>query len=192
MSDEPLMGRARVRALLIDPLEEGGMRKGPRVSVGDHKDAMTKLADRVGYMSDAGLRGLGEYLIKFAGERQVWPAMNVILAQAWGMEMPPSKESDYVQSVLSSRLGEEALRGGWHAELLTDMRKKRPVPTGVYAKKLLAERAQGNRDRAAVYADRIKRGVGTDEARAFVDGYAAMKAEAAAIIELGIKKRAEA
>jgi hypothetical protein len=190
MSDVPLMGRARVRALLIDPLESGGMVRSARVTVDDHKTFLTKIADEFGYMSDLGLKGLAAYLIRLAGEKQVWPKLNAIRSQAWAMEPAPAKFNDYAMSVLVSRLGEEALRGGWHAELLLDMRKMKPVPHGDYIKGQLAARAQENQSKLKVIDDRAARGVSRDGDASWRAAYTRGQDQAKRIVQTGIDKRA--
>lgn len=190
MSSEPLMGRARVRALLIDPLEDGGMSRPVRVTVEAHKAFLAKVADEVGYLSDLGLTALSDFLIRIAGEKQVWPALNVIKNQAWSLEPRPANLSAVVTSVLMSRLGEEALQGGWHAELLLDMRKMRPVPTGDFSKGQLLQRAKDNRRNMRVIDDRAARGVARDGDDRWRAAYLRGQDEAKQIIQLGIEKRA--
>lgn len=186
---EQLTGRARVRALLIEPLEAGGMRKSPRVTVDDHKAMLAKMADKVGYLTDLQLEALGEYLIKQAGEAQVWPKLNIILQAAWSLAPEPNDQSAYVQSVLESRLGEQALNEGWHAELLKAMRLKRPVPRGEYMMREMRDkrdRNEGHLDRAR---DRVRRGVASADDRAFIEAYQRGRETARAMIEQGIQKR---
>lgn len=186
---EQSTGRARVRALLIEPLEAGGMRKSPRVTVEDHKAMMAKMADRVGYLSDEGLAALGEMLIRYAGEKLIWPPLNLVMSTAWSIQPQPSDQSSLVQSVLGSRLGEQALNEGWHAELLKAMRLKRPVPRGDYALREMREkrdRNQGQFDRAR---ERIDRGVASDDDRGFVEAYGRGREKARELIEAGIEKR---
>ncbi|MGJ8561697.1 MAG: hypothetical protein ACSHX3_15815 [Litorimonas sp.] len=190
MSNEPLMGRARVRALFIDPLEAGGMVRPARVTVDDHKAFLTKVADECAYMSDLGLKGLGKYLIRLAGEKQVWPRINTIRSQAWAMEPAPAKHNEYAMSVLMSRLGEEALRDGWHAELLLDMRKMKPVPQGDFVKGQLAQRAKDNQRNMKVVDDRAARGVARDGDAGWRAAYTRGQDEARQIIQSGIDKRA--
>jgi hypothetical protein len=190
MSNEPLMGRVRVRTLLIDPLEAGGMVRPVRVTVEDHKAFLTKIADEFGYMSDMGLKGLAAYLIRLAGEKRVWPKLNAIRSQAWAMEPAPAKFNDYAMSVLMSRLGHEALAGDWHAELLLDMRKMKPVPQGDWVKGQLAQRAKKNQHKLKVIADREARGVSLVDDAAWQAAYLRGQDEAKRIIQMGIDKRA--
>jgi hypothetical protein len=190
MSCEPLMGRARVRALLIDPLEDGGMVRPARVTVDAHKAFLAKVADEIGYLSDLGLTALADFLIRMAGEKQVWPALNVIKNQAWSLEPRPAHLSAVVTSVLMSRLGEEALRDGWHAELLLDMRKMRPVPKGDFVKGQLLQRAKDNQKNMRVIDDRAARGVARDGDDRWRAAYLRGQDEAKQIIQSGIEKRA--
>lgn len=186
---EQLTGRARVRALLIEPLEAGGMRKSPRVTVDEHKVMLAKMADKVGYLSDLQLAALGEYLIKQAGEAQVWPKLNIILQAAWSLAPEPNDQSAYVQSVLESRLGEQALDEGWHAELLKAMRLKRPVPRGEYMLREMRDKRARNEGHLNTARDRVRRGVASRDDRAFIEAYQRGRETARAMIEQGIQKR---
>ena len=76
--EQPESGRGRVRRLLITPLEAGGMQRKRGRSVADHEKMLTRLADKLGYMSDRGLQGLAMYLVRMAGEGQIWPVENLI------------------------------------------------------------------------------------------------------------------
>lgn len=189
-SDQKLTGRARVRALLIDPLEHGGMQRAKRKAVEDHKADMDKVADRIGYLSDLGLAGLSEYLIRLAGPRLQWPPVNLILQGAWGIETPPPRESSYARSLLASAKGREAYEGGWHAELL-DLAKRMGPPPNRYSLQQLKESARDNHRRVEVIRDRIERGFGCDDDRRWLDWYQATRAEAEAIIREASHARGE-
>ena len=185
---EPLTGRARVRAMLIDPLEAGGMRKLRNVSADDHKQSLAKLADKVGYLSDRGLAALRDYAIKMGGDGQVWPRLNVLLQAAWAIEPMPVQKSPFAQSLLQSRLGVEARDGGWHVELYSDALRMRPPPND-YGKRVLADRAAANAHRAAVIGEQVQRGVAREADLSWLRGYERVGREALAFIEQGVVAR---
>ncbi len=181
-------GRARVRRVLIDPLEAGGMVRKRGVSVADHEKAMEKLADKLSYMTEDGLKGLAMYLIRMAGERNVWPQLNIVLRCAWSMEPPPPRDNDFLMSLMRSRAGEAALSGGYAAELFTEARRLGPPPSK-YMRLTLQEKARASRDRKRLIEDRIRRDVATREDREWLERYLRVSAEAEALIREGIEKR---
>lgn len=181
-------GRARVKRVLIVPLEAGGMGRKRGVSAADHEKTLEKIADRLSYMTEDGLKGLAMYLIRMAGEKNVWPQLNIVLRAAWSMEAPPPRDNDFLLSLMRSRAGEAALVGGYALQLYAAARKLGPPPSK-YEVLRLREKAQWDRDRKRVIEDRIKRGIVTEEERGWLDGYLRMSDEAEALIREGIEKR---
>ncbi|WP_066706938.1 hypothetical protein [Celeribacter ethanolicus] len=181
-------GRARVKRVLIGSLEEGGMGRKRGVSVADHEATMEKLANRLSYMTEDGLKGLAMYLIRMGGEKNVWPDLNIVLRCAWSMEPPPPRDNDFLMSLMRSRAGEAALTGGYALQLYAAARKLGPPPSK-YEVQRLRDKAQQDRDRKRVIEDRIKRGVVTRAEQGWLDGYMRMSAEAEALIREGIERR---
>nr|WP_321509452.1 hypothetical protein [uncultured Celeribacter sp.] len=185
---QPESGRGRVRRLLITPLEAGGMQRKRGRSVADHEKMLTRLADKLGYMSDRGLQGLAMYLVRMAGEGQIWPVENLILRTAWSMETPPPRDNAYLISLMKSRAGEAALEGGYVLELYAEARRLGPPPSRHQVLQL-KDRAARNRDRARVIADQIKRNVAPATDRDWLEGYHRLRAEAEALVLEGKRER---
>ncbi|WP_226550836.1 hypothetical protein [Celeribacter naphthalenivorans] len=181
-------GRARVKRVLISPLEAGGMGRKRGVSAADHEKTLEKIADRLSYMTEDGLKGLAMYLIRMAGEKNAWPQLNIVLRAAWSMEAPPPRDNDFLLSLMRSRAGEAALTGGYALQLYAAARKLGPPPSK-YEVLRLREKAQGDRDRKRLIEDRIKRGIVTEAERGWLEGYLRMSDEAEALIREGIEKR---
>lgn len=181
-------GRARVKRVLIGRLEAGGMMRKRGVSVADHDAAMDKLADRLAYMSEQGLKGLAMYLVRMSGERNVWPALNIVLSAAWSMEPPPPTGNDYLVSLMRSRAGEAALSGGYALELYAEAKRLGPPPSKYQTAKL-RERAGDNRHRVGVIEGKIKRGCASEEDRRWLENYYKFSAEAEALIHEGKAER---
>jgi hypothetical protein len=98
---------ARVRRLLVAPLEEEGMRRPRSRSAEAHQDWIARIARRVAYLSDAHLALLREVVGRNGQgkDRAEWPAELSILAWAHALEPPPDEDSRLVSSYLASAAG---------------------------------------------------------------------------------------
>lgn len=180
--------QARVKRLLIEPLNEGGMGRKRGVSIANHDAAMGKAIKRLAYMSENGLKGLATYLIRIAGKQNVWPALNVILNAAWAIEVPPPRDNDYVLSVMKSRAGEAALDGGYALELFYAAKTLGPPPSRYQVVQLI-QKAENNRHRVKVIAEKIATDRASAEDRRWLEGYHALLAQAEAMVFEGREKR---
>lgn len=144
-------GTARARRILIDPLS--GLPRPRRISGAQHRDNLDRLARKLSYMSEPGLRGLAELCLGFAGTAGLkgrvtptCPADGLILAWAYGLEAPPVQRSDYPASVLRSAMGRRANDAGMGVELLRMARRFGPPPQS-YSMIALRDEADANRRR---------------------------------------------
>ena len=168
----PAMGkRARVRLLLIDPLEALGFRRKTSATVAEHAAAMDSLADNLAYMSDRALRALCE-MLRTKGEgaaRTVWPASATIYALAELIERRPIEELPGCLRWFRSVEGPRALAAGTLVETWSYFHRMKRPP--VHQARELAERAAGNRRRLQIIAERAAAGVATAEELDWAQGY---------------------
>lgn len=155
-------GTARARRILIEPLS--GLPRPRRVSEAQHRENLDRLARKLSYMSEPGLRGLAELCLGFAGTAgakarvtPTCPADGLILAWAYGLEAPPVQRSDYPASVLRSAMGRRAYDAGMGVELLRACRRFGPPPTS-YSQIALRDEADANRRRRAALRQQIEGG----------------------------------
>lgn len=155
-------GTARARRILIDPLSH--LARPRRVAEAQHRDNLDRLAKKLSYMTEAGLRGLAELCLGFAGtagkQARVTPTCpndGLILAWAYGLEAPPVQTSDYPASVLRSAMGRRAHDGGAGVELLRMARRFGPPPTS-YSMVALREEAESNRRRRTALREAVASG----------------------------------
>ncbi|MEM7505559.1 MAG: hypothetical protein AAF415_02345 [Pseudomonadota bacterium] len=110
-----------------------GFRKRKGCTVEEHRQALEKLAIRLAYMSEAGLRALKSQVeMRAEGQaRNVWPDPISILHWAWAIEQPPARDSDFVRRIMGSRIGARALEHGGFAAaaLLRHLKRTGTVPT---------------------------------------------------------------
>lgn len=182
-------GRARVREMLITPL--AALRRPNGVTV----SAYDALADQLAYMNADALRGLVEFIlltVAIPGPPRTaiaprCPAPDLIKVWAYGLQPPPPKESDYLNSIMRSALGHDARNGGWHVELYRHARRVGPPP--VYAKFKLLEAADENRRTLARVRERIAAGVPMVDDRRWLDAWQADAQLADALIDEGEARR---
>ena len=103
-------GKARVRAVLIDPLEAGGMQRRSGQKVEDHAAVLASLEARLAYMTEASLAALAEVVERHAGgsRQDRWPGEVPICNWARRIQEPPASESRLVRSYLQSGAGRRA------------------------------------------------------------------------------------
>jgi hypothetical protein len=163
--------RARVRALLIDPLEALGLRRKANVTLAEHHIAMDRLADNLAYLSDTGLRALCE-MLRTKGEgaaRNIWPASATIYALAELIERRPIEELPGCLRWFRSVEGPRAMAAGTLVETWSFFHRMKRPP--VHQARQLAERAAENRRKLQIIAERAAAGVATDEELAWAQGY---------------------
>lgn len=155
-------GTARARRILINPL--AGLARPRKISEAQHRDNLDRLARKLSYMSEPGLRGLVELCLGFAGTAGLkgrvtpsCPADGLILAWAYALEAPPVHRSDYPASVLRSAMGRRAYDQGMGVELLRMAREFGPPP-GSYSFAKMRERAEDNRRRRTALRQSVEAG----------------------------------
>lgn len=152
--------RGRVRRLVIDPLIADGFRKRRETDEATHKANLDRIADALGYMSDAGLKALRASLAtKGEGSaRQFWPSFATVSGLANDFEKRPLEEEPELLRWFRSEAGREAMAAD---RLVAEYRfwtwyKRPPVRPADKAK--VEEKASYYRDRAFRVRDRISRG----------------------------------
>lgn len=148
-------GTARARRILIEPLS--GLPRPRRVSEAQHRDKLDRLARKLCYMTEAGLRGLVELCLGFAGTAGVrakttpaCPNDALILSWGYALESPPVQRSDYPASVLRSAMGRRCHDSGMGVELLRMARRFGPPPQSYSLIALRDEATENQRRRKAL------------------------------------------
>jgi hypothetical protein len=170
MGQNMVTGKARVRLVLIEPLEQGGMKRARGVTAQGHDAFLDKVASELRHMSEDALKGLREYLITVAGEKCVWPRLNFVLAKAWALEPKPPRNSDYAKSIVRSAMGRAAKAGGYLPELFSEARRLGPPSTKLQVAKL-EQLAEDNRHLERVIEQRRARGIERPEDNAWLAHY---------------------
>ena len=123
-------GEARVRDLLIEPLEIRGLAKPPGLTRGAFEDMKRGLCAKLAYMTDLNLSALAEHAAASPGgkDRDRFPIANLILTWAAQIQPPGDDASPLIRAVFAADLGRDAIAGGWAPELLTELRRHRRWP----------------------------------------------------------------
>lgn len=138
-------GRAGVHAILLAPL---AVFAPPR---GEGPGDFDALADQLAHLPARDLRGLLEWVLVVsssggrpgAGQKRCRLAAVLIRTSGYAILPPPRDRSDYVASVLRSRMGAQALAEGWAVELLRHATRFGPPPAKYLVEKLRID-AQDN------------------------------------------------
>lgn len=180
----PESKRDRVRRILVNPLVDAGMRRQPRMKADAHQAFLTRLTDKLSYLSDLHLRGLAERIAKSAKgpDRNQWPDEVTIVNWAHFLALPPPKKCPFTVSVLRSRAGVRARQLGYHAELLIALREGGP-PFSKYDTRWMPDAARENREEVRRVSEAIRLGTATVERRQWLDWYQRHEAEAVAIMD---------
>ena len=183
---EHVRSEARVRAVLFEPLD--GLKRPKGLTVEAFEKMRARVMRRLSYMTEENLRGLAELVARQA--RGAWPKEGLVLSWAFALQVPPPRESDYVASVLRSRMGQAARDGGYLVELMRTAARLGPPP-GRYMVAQMQDEAAGNRRRLAELREICARGeVLRMSDQAFVDRYRADQALAEAILRDADEERA--
>jgi hypothetical protein len=189
MSEAKAEDRARVMALLIEPMRLAGVRRAKGLSVADHDAAMAQLCKRLGYLSDKSLESLAESLIDGA-TGGCWPSETLVMSYAHGLEEPPEVQRKIFSSWLASVEGPQAEAGGYLVELYRFLLRAKRPPFPIDKREIRAE-ALANARRVELTRDRIAREVASAEDREWLQRYLADQQAARAIVEQGAQKRAD-
>lgn len=190
---EGQISRARVRDLLITPLQAAGLKRPKGVSEKAHADSLGHLVGQLDHMSADNLRTLADVVLDHAampGPAQgYWPAEVMIKGWAHGLQPRPFRLHRVVSSWFSSVEGPAAESGGWLVPLFRFLRSKKhpPMPGDWHG---IRSEADHISRRLSLIADRRSRGVMTDEDRGWMATYMADEATARQFVEQGRAKRA--
>jgi hypothetical protein len=129
-SAEQAAGEARVRQLLIEPLEKLGLGRPTGLTIEKFEAMKTELAKKLAYMSALHLAALREVVETHpAGKDKTrFPVAATILGWAGQIQPPGDDASPLIRAVFASRLGQDAIAGGWSPELLEQLRRERRWP----------------------------------------------------------------
>lgn len=188
-------GRDRVRRLLIDPLAEAGFRHPIRTPEDKARAHLDRIADALGYMSDANLARLRAVLqTKGAGAaRDFWPSLACVLGWAEVVQPRPLEEVPELARWFRSRAGTAALEGGRLVAEFQWWQAKKAPPRNERERFLVRERAQGHAERAELARDRLRRGVPLrPEEAQWLDWFEATEARIAELVAEGAAERASA
>lgn len=190
-------GRALVRHHLIDALAGLGPRRGQTVNA--MRAEQTAVADRLCYMSDTNLKGLAECALRMAGvfkagvkHAPAWPEPAQIYAWAFVLQVPPPHQSDYVQSMMRSRLGSQAMTEGWHVALYRHVRRGPPPPVNFIVQTQLIPQAASDRAMLARIEERMAVQRHTPDDQRWLSAWSQARDEAEALVMAGREARAAA
>jgi hypothetical protein len=182
-------GKAAVRQLLVQRLDEAGLVRMKSVTADAHARMLDRLAEKLAYLSAANLMVLAECVIDYSAHaagvgRGAWPAEVLIIGWAHGLQTPTPQTAPIVASWLRSIEGPVADVGGYLVELYRHL-IRHPVPVMAFTLTKIKEEARDNQRRQALMRDRIARGVDGQEDRQWLQAYLSDEREARALVDLG-------
>lgn len=179
-------GKERVRRCLIDPLQARGMVRRAGVTLADHAEWLDSLAARLAYMTEGNLAVLAEAVQRHAGgkARNRWPRDVTICNFAADIQRPPATVSRLVRSMLASVMGQAALAGGYHLELMEWLRDQGRKP-GAFDLSRMKQDAEENRRKAKVIRHRCARGLADVAEQGWLVWYDGQSARAEQLIRDG-------
>lgn len=142
-------GRALVKAVLIEPLVQDGMKRPKGTNADDYEKWLGKLAERLAYLPRDQLVGMRDLIVRHAVVGKTgatWPDFVMIQKWAYAIQPPPPREHTYAMSLIQSAMGRQALDEGWVVELFHCALKFGPPP-GRYVISQLRSEAEDNRRR---------------------------------------------
>jgi len=176
--------RDRVRRLLIGPLERDGFRKPAKVKADAHAETLVRMADELGYMTDAGLATLRRALEPRGGgkRRDEWPPLATVRGYAELIEPRPLEEVPELLRWFRSVEGPRAVEAGTLVETWDYWRRRKRPPVEPGARRQVAEAADENRRRLRMVAERERDGRADDADLAWRDRYLAEERRIAALV----------
>lgn len=179
-------GKAAVRELLIDRLNDAGLRRSRGVTREALEKVQARLAEGLAYMTPENLQTLAEVVMDNCdGE---WPAEVVIRSWARALQAPPEAEKRIVTSWLASVEGPQAEAGGYLVELYGFLRLHGRPPLA-YDMSQIRARAGDNARRRMMIRDRIERDAANDEDHRWLTRYEADLRAARAVVAAGAGRR---
>lgn len=130
-TDPPLSGAQRVRLHLLDPIEAAGAKRRGRMTISEHEAMKARICDSFSHMPGAVLDGLRDLIIRHMGGKSgvEWPPEIWVRKQGLRLCPKPPRSNPYVLSLMASKMGQDALARGYHAELLRVAHALGPPPT---------------------------------------------------------------
>ncbi|MGP3699205.1 hypothetical protein [Rhodobacter sp. NSM] len=189
MSGAKAEDRARVKALVVDRLDQAGMARKRGVPAAAHEATMGRICERLAYMSDDNLMTLAETLIDSAPDG-VWPSEIVIQQFARSLQEPPPAERRIVSSWLASIEGPKAEAGGHLVELYRWL-LKHPRPPLAMDLREIRDQAVENARRCELTRDRIDRETASPEDRVWLEQYLRDRDAARALVDAGRGRKDE-
>lgn len=155
--------RARVRRLLIDPLDAIGFRVNAGITLDKHRQTIDRLCDDLAYMSDHGLTALRDMLRPKGGgaKRDRWPVPATVYGYAELVEPRPLEELPGLLRWFRSVEGPRAKAAGVLVETWSYFHRTKRPP--VYAARELAKRAADNSSRLELIDERAGLGRASEE-----------------------------
>ncbi|HGG04784.1 MAG TPA: hypothetical protein ENK28_04945 [Aliiroseovarius sp.] len=182
--------RARVRQLLIKPLQETGLvrqdRGKGRVSAAAHDALLEKMQARLGWMDDNGLRALRAVLVSLASGPALnyWPKWATIWNHATRLRPPPEAENTIMTSWLHSCEGPRLRAAGTLVETYLFLRDKSRPPSDWEVKQIRSQASDNAVKRARVIRQ-IDEGNVSDDDRNWFDWYNRALAHCETIVAQG-------
>lgn len=160
--------KARVDALLIQPLAGLGYKRKRGASANTQDEMLERLRVRLAYMSDANLRGMVDLILRHA-VKGFWPDSALIEAWALSLQVPPPRDGEwtYPKSLMQSAKGRQARDEGWAVELFQIAKRIGPPP-GRYIIRELKDEAIENQRRRTRITENIQAGMASDADRAWL------------------------
>jgi len=149
--------RARVRRLLIEPLEVLGFRRNAKMPADAFKAKMANMIDQLVYMSDDSLGTMLE-MVQSKGQganRDIWPAPATFLSFAELIEPRPVEELSGLLRWFRSVEGPRAMEAGTLVETWSYFHKHKRPPK--FVDRELQARANSNRNRCQLTKERMAR-----------------------------------
>ncbi len=183
-------GRAAVRALLVEPLEQDGLVRGGRETAAQHAAMIDRLCDRLAYMDPAHLATLREVVLRVAeGElRNRWPALATIWNLAVRLQPPPDEEARLIVSWFASIEGPRARAEGHLVELYRFLRRM-GRPPGQYEMKAIREEAAENARRRVRVEEWLRAGRAQPSEAEWLAGYRAVQDRCERLVAAGEERR---
>jgi hypothetical protein len=185
---EGLEGKAAVKALLLERLEEAGFLKPRRLGAEAFEKGKAYMAERLAYMTADNLMVLADALVDTA-QGSDWPSEIVVMQLARGIQAPPAATSRALSSWLASVEGPKAVAGGYLVDLYRFIRGKLRPPMP-FEMNLVMGRAVENARHRMMVDDRVRRNAASDEDRAWLVSWLGDEREALALVDAGNAKRA--
>lgn len=111
-------GEARVKELLIDPLDRLGLARPKGTLVAQFDGMKRELCARLWRLDAGGLSDLCDWVLgSQAAKENHWPPAAIILVKAKTMLPPPWPPSERMVNMFNHEIGQAALAEGWAPEL---------------------------------------------------------------------------